>query len=421
MHHDYPLITTMAVGLVLACIFALGAHRLRLPLIAGYLAAGVVIGPFTPGFVADQEIATQLAEMGVILLMFGVGLHFSISDLLSVRRIAVPGALVQMSVATAAGTALALALGWGLGAGLIFGLSLSVASTVVLLRALQDRDAIETPTGRIAVGWLVVEDLAMVLALVLIPALAGPLGGEQAPVAADTAAVASMGIGTTGAVLLLTGVKLAAFLIVMLTLGSRVIPWFLDKTASTGQRELFRLSVLAIAIGTAWASSTIFDVSFALGAFFAGMLMAGSPLSAQALKDVLPFRDAFAVLFFVSVGMLFNPAVLWEDPLPVLATVAIIIGVKSFAAYAIVRMFGHDRHTGAVIAASLAQIGEFSFILIVLGVDLAIVPPEARDLVVAGALVSIVLNPLVFATLDRLYPPEPGPSPSRDGPAPARH
>ncbi len=410
MHHDYPLITTMAVGLVLACIFAMGAHKLRLPLIAGYLAAGVIIGPFTPGFVADQKIATQLAEMGVILLMFGVGLHFSLKDLLSVRAIALPGAIGQMAVATAAGTALGLTLGWGLGAGLIFGLSLSVASTVVLLRALQERDAVQTPSGRIAVGWLLVEDMAMVLALVLIPALAGPLGGTELPVAADTAAVASMGFGTTGAVLLLTAVKLAAFVIVMLTLASRAIPWFLDKTANTGQRELFRLSVLAIALGTAWAASSIFDVSFALGAFFAGMLMAGSPLSSQALKDVLPFRDAFAVLFFVSVGMLFNPTVLWLDPLPVIATVLIIIGVKSVAAYAIVRAFGHPRHTGAVIAASLAQIGEFSFILIVMGVDLAIVPEEARDLVVAGALGSIVLNPFVFMLLDRIYPPEHAPA-----------
>ena len=234
MHHDYPLITTMAVGLVLACLLAMVAHRLRLPLIAGYLAAGVIIGPFTPGFVADQKIATQLAEMGVILLMFGVGLHFSPKDLLSVRRIALPGAIGQMAVATAAGTALGLALGWGLGAGLIFGLSLSVASTIVLLRALQERNAIETPSGRIAVGWLLVEDMAMVLALVLIPALAGPLGGTEPPVAPDTAAVASMGLGTTGAVLFLTAVKLAAFLIVMLTLGSRLIPWLLDKTAMTG-------------------------------------------------------------------------------------------------------------------------------------------------------------------------------------------
>lgn len=413
MHHDYPLITTMAVGLVLACLFAMVAHRLRLPLIAGYLAAGVIIGPFTPGFVADQKIATQLAEMGVILLMFGVGLHFSLKDLLSVRNIAIPGAVGQMAVASAAGTALGLALGWGLGAGLIFGLSLSVASTVVLLRALQERNAVATPSGRIAVGWLLVEDMAMVLALVLIPALAGPLGGTEPPVAADTAAVASMGLGTTGAVLLLTAVKLAAFLIVMLTLGSRLIPWFLDKTASTGQRELFRLSVLAIALGTAWAASSIFEVSFALGAFFAGMLMAGSPLSSQALKDVLPFRDAFAVLFFVSVGMLFNPAVLWENPLPVVATILIIVCVKSVAAYGIVRAFGHDRHTGAVIAASLAQIGEFSFILIVMGVDLAIVPEEARDLVVAGALGSIVLNPFVFMLLDRLYPAEHAPAPER--------
>jgi CPA2 family monovalent cation:H+ antiporter-2 len=406
MPHDVPLIATMAVGLALACVLALAAHRLRLPLIAGYLAAGVLIGPFTPGYVADQEIAAQLAEMGVILLMFGVGLHFSLRELLSVRALAIPGALGQIAVATAAGGLVGVALGWGLKAGLVFGLALSVASTVVLLRALTDRGLLDTPQGKVAVGWLIVEDLVMVVALVMIPAVAGLLGGRAQPLDAETAEVARLGFGTVGAVLIVTAVKVAAFVTVMLVVGRRVIPWALEQTAATGQRELFRLSVLAIALGVAYAATAIFGVSFALGAFFAGMVMAGSTLSAQALKDALPFRDAFAVLFFVSVGMLFDPAVLWEQPLAVLATVGIILGVKSAVAYGITRAFGHVRRTGLTIAASLAQIGEFSFILIVMGVKLAIVPAEARDLVVAGALVSIILNPLLFRLIDRLTPVE---------------
>ena len=401
MHHEMTLITTMAAGLGLACILGLLAHRLRLPLIAGYLAAGVVIGPFTPGYVADQEIASQLAEMGVILLMFGVGLHFSLSDLLSVRRIAIPGAIGQIAVASAVGAGLAVALGWSLGAGLIFGLSLSVASTVVLLRALQERGLVAEEQGRIAVGWLIVEDLVMVLALVMIPPLAGLLGGEAAPVEAAPAGIAELGLGTVGGTLLLTLVKVSAFVAVMLIGGSRVVPWLLHFTAHTGQRELFRLSVLAIALGVAFAASEIFGVSFALGAFFAGMVMSRSTLSAQAMKDTLPFRDAFAVLFFVSVGMLFNPHVLIDAPVAVAVTVLVIIGVKSVAAYAIVRGFGYDRDVGLTIAASLAQIGEFSFILIVMAEGMGIVPPEARDLVVAGALASILFNPALFRALDR--------------------
>ncbi|MCF1707767.1 cation:proton antiporter [Tabrizicola sp. J26] len=395
------MITTIAVGLALACILGVVAHRLRLPLIAGYLAAGVVIGPFTPGYVADQEIASQLAEMGVILLMFGVGLHFSLKDLLSVRRIAIPGAIGQIAVATAFGAALGIALGWGVGAGLIFGLSLSVASTVVLLRALQDRALVAEEQGRIAVGWLIVEDLVMVVALVMIPPLAGLLGGQSQPVDANTAEVARLGFGTVGATLLLTAIKVTAFVAVMLIGGARVVPWLLHYTAHTGQRELFRLSVLSIALGVAFAASAIFGVSFALGAFFAGMVMSRSTLSAQAMKDTLPFRDAFAVLFFVSVGMLFNPNVLVEQPVALAVTILVIIAVKSVAAYGIVRAFGYDKEVGLTIAASLAQIGEFSFILIVMAEGLDIVPPEARDLIVAGALASILFNPLMFAVLDR--------------------
>lgn len=409
MHHATPLITTLVAGLGLAFLFGLAAQRLRLPLIAGYLFAGMVIGPFTPGYVANQALATELAEIGVILLMFGVGLHFSVKELMSVKTIAIPGALGQIAVATAAGTGLGWMMGWGLGAGLIFGLALSVASTVVLLRALQERDLVETQRGRIAVGWLVVEDLAMVLALVMIPPLAGLLGGREVPVEESAAQVARIGIGPIAATLLITAAKVSAFVAIMLVVGRRLIPWLLEYVAGTGSRELFRLSVLAIALGVAYGSSTIFGVSFALGAFFAGMVMAGSTLSAQAMKDVMPLRDAFAVLFFVSVGMLFNPLVLIENPLAVLATVLVILLVKSLAAWGIMRAFGHDDERALTIAASLAQIGEFSFILIVMGVNLAIVPQVASDLVVAGAMASILINPLLFRLIDRKFPARPKP------------
>lgn len=409
MHHATPLITTLVAGLGLAFLFGLAAQRLRLPLIAGYLFAGMVIGPFTPGYVANQALATELAEIGVILLMFGVGLHFSVKELMSVKTIAIPGALGQIAVATAAGTGLGWMMGWELGAGLIFGLALSVASTVVLLRALQERDLVETQRGRIAVGWLVVEDLAMVLALVMIPPLAGLLGGREVPVEESAAQVARIGIGPIAATLLITATKVSAFVAIMLVVGRRLIPWLLEYVAGTGSRELFRLSVLAIALGVAYGSSTIFGVSFALGAFFAGMVMAGSTLSAQAMKDVMPLRDAFAVLFFVSVGMLFNPLVLIENPLAVLATVLVILLVKSLAAWGIMRAFGHDDERALTIAASLAQIGEFSFILIVMGVNLAIVPQVASDLVVAGAMASILINPLLFRLIDRKFPAQPKP------------
>ncbi|MGL4310844.1 MAG: cation:proton antiporter [Paracoccaceae bacterium] len=401
MPHHTPLIATLVVGLCLACAMGLVAQRLRLPILAGYLLAGVVIGPFTPGYVADQDIAAQLAELGVILLMFGVGLHFSVGDLMAVRRIAVPGALGQIAVATAFGTGMGWLMGWGVGGGLIFGLSLSVASTVVLLRALQDRRLVETEKGRIAVGWLVVEDMAMVLALVLIPPLAGSLGGEAQPVDTSAAEVARLGIGPVAATLLLTLAKVTAFVALMLVVGRRLAPMMLHYVANTGSRELFRLTVLSVALGVAFGSAYFFGVSFALGAFFAGMVMAGSTLSAQAMKETLPLRDAFAVLFFVSVGMLFDPAIVIEAPLALLATVAIIVLVKSLAAYGITRIFGYGRDTALTIAASLAQIGEFSFILIVMAVGLDILPPEARDLTVAGALVSILVNPVLFAALDR--------------------
>ena len=401
MDHDTPLIATIVAGLCLAFVFGLIAHRLRLPVIAGYLLAGVVIGPSTPGFVADQSIAGQLSEVGVILLMFGVGLHFSVKDLMAVRVIAVPGAVGQILVATLFGVLVGWWMGWGYGAGLIFGLSLSVASTVVLLRGLQDRELDKTPRGKIAVGWLVVEDLVMVVALVLIPPLAGLLGGDVVPIEDGAREVARMGIGPIAATLLITAVKVTTFVVLMLVVGRRVIPAVLHYTAHTGSRELFRLAVLATALGVAFGSAYFFGVSFALGAFFAGMVMAESTLASQAMREILPLRDAFAVLFFVSVGMLFNPAILLAAPFALLATVAVIILVKSAGAYVIMRAFGYERGAALTIAASLAQIGEFSFILIVMGLDLAIVPPEARDLVVAGAFVSILVNPLLFHLLNR--------------------
>jgi CPA2 family monovalent cation:H+ antiporter-2 len=399
-----PLLTTLVAGLGIAFILGLLAQRLRVSPIVGYLLAGVVIGPATPGIFADPEIAAELAEIGVILLMFGVGLHFSISDLLSVRRIALPGAIAQIVIATALGTGLALLLGWSLPSGLVFGLALSVASTVVLLRALQERRLLDTDQGRIAVGWLIVEDLAMVLALVLIPALAGfesaPPGlAEEDP--EMPARAAGVGLGSVLAAVGLTVLKVAAFVALMLIVGRRFIPWLLHLVAHSGSRELFRLSVLAIAIGIAFGAAELFDVSFALGAFFAGMVLAESALSQQAAQESLPFRDAFAVLFFVAVGMLFDPGIIVDRPLAVLATVAIIIVGKSLAAYAIVRAFGRSTRTALVISASLAQVGEFSFILAGLGVALNLLPEEGRDLILAGAIISILLNPVAFDILER--------------------
>ncbi|MEP9386698.1 cation:proton antiporter [Mesorhizobium sp. KR9-304] len=405
MPHETPLIATIVAGLGLAFIFGALANRFRIPPLVGYLVAGVLVGPNTPGFVADQSLALELAEIGVILLMFGVGLHFSLKDLLSVRAIAVPGAIVQIAFATVLGAGLAWALGWSIGAGLVFGLALSVASTVVLLRALQERRLIETERGRIAVGWLIVEDLAMVLALVLLPALAGVLGGTNGDVPAAGVEVfalpANFGVwGVVGVTL----AKVAAFVALMLVVGRRVIPWILHYVAHTGSRELFRLSVLAIALGVAFGASHLFGVSLALGAFFAGMIMSESELSHRAAEESLPLRDAFSVLFFVSVGMLFDPMSLLEQPWPILATVFIIIVGKSVAAFLIVVAFRHPIGTALTISASLAQIGEFSFILAELGVGLNLLPEEGRDLILAGAILSIVLNPLVFAGIDRLKP-----------------
>ncbi|HEX2761848.1 MAG TPA: YbaL family putative K(+) efflux transporter [Rhizomicrobium sp.] len=395
MHDVSPLIAVIAGGLGLAFVFGALAHRFRLPPLVGYLLAGVAVGPFTPGFVADTHLALQLAEIGVILLMFGVGLHFSLRDLLSVKAIAIPGAVAQIAIATLLGMGLAHLMGWSLGAGLLFGLALSVASTVVLLRAMQERRLIETDRGRIAVGWLIVEDIAMVLALVLLPPLAGILNGDNGG-----------GIGAITSSLMLTMGKLAGFVLTMLVVGRRVIPWILHYIAHTGSRELFRLAVLAIALGFAYGAVVLFDVSFALGAFFAGMILSESELSQRAAHETLPLRDAFAVLFFVSVGMLFNPAILLHDWAPLLGTILIVVVGKSLAAYAIVRMFGHSRGTALTISASLAQIGEFSFILAALGISLKLLPEQGQDLILAAAIVSIMLNPLIFGLLDRMMKDE---------------
>jgi monovalent cation:H+ antiporter-2, CPA2 family len=393
MPHHSPLISTIVIALALAWMLGALAHRLRLPPIVGYILAGVLIGPATPGFVADQTLASELAEIGVILLMFGVGLHFSLEDLLSVKSIAVPGAIVQIVCATLLGMGLAHWLGWTKSAGLVFGLALSVASTVVLLRALQERRLVETERGRIAVGWLIVEDLVMVLTLVLLPAFVSALGGKGGGTTGFT------GVATAAA---LTIAKVVAFVAIMLIVGKRLIPWVLHYMAHTGSRELFRLAVFVIVLGAAFAAAELFGVSFALGAFFAGMILSESPLSHRAAEETLPLRDAFAVIFFVSVGMLFRPAILVEDPLAVLATLAIILLGKSLAAFAIIRLFGYPASTALLVSVSLAQIGEFSFILAGLGVELGLLSERGRNLILAGAIFSIVINPLLFAGLELL-------------------
>ncbi|UWU14685.1 Kef family K(+) transporter [Rhizobium sullae] len=406
MPHDTPLISTIVGGLVLAFILGAIANRLKLPPLVGYLLAGILVGPHTPGYVADQDLAPELAEIGVILLMFGVGLHFSLKDLLSVRGVAVPGAVVQIAFATLLGWGLGALMGWPTGGSLVFGLALSVASTVVLLKALQERRLVETERGKIAVGWLIVEDLAMVLALVLIPAAASIGGGEHAPVEPLSAGLnrlfgLDLGIG---GIIGMTLVKVALFVALMLVFGRKLIPWTMHRIAHTGSRELFRLGVLAIALGVAFGAAKLFGVSLALGAFFAGMVLAESELSHRAAQESLPLRDAFAVLFFVSVGMLFDPNILIEKPLPLLATVFIIVIGKSVAAFLIVLLFRKPAGTALTISASLGQIGEFSFILAALGVDLGLLPQEGRDLILAGAIISIILNPLLFFACDRMRP-----------------
>ncbi|MDK9704577.1 MAG: Kef family K(+) transporter [Sulfuritalea sp.] len=390
MGHNIPLITTIAAGFGVALILGIVAEKLKVPALVGYLVAGILIGPATPGFVADVPIASQLSEIGVMLLMFGVGLHFSLNDLLAVKRIAVPGAIVQMSLATMLGLAMAWWWGWSLGSGLIFGLSLSCASTVVLLKALESRGVLDSMNGRIAVGWLVVEDLACVLVLVLMPPLAGLLGG-----AANQVATADPLWMTIAKTLL----EVSAFIALMLIVGRRALPWLLWQVSRTGSRELFTLCVIAVAIGIAYGAAQLFSVSFALGAFFAGMVMRESEFSHRAAEESLPLRDAFSVLFFVSVGMLFEPAILVEQPVRVIAVVAIIVLGKTLAALALVIAFRYPLNTALTVAASLAQIGEFSFILAGLGLALGLLPSEGMSLVLAGALISIALNPLLFAAI----------------------
>jgi CPA2 family monovalent cation:H+ antiporter-2 len=395
MDHEPVLISTIAVGLSAAFIGGLIARRLRLPAIVGYIVAGIAIGPFTPGFIADQEIATELAELGVILLMFGVGIHFSIRDLLAVRSIALPGAIGQITVATVLGVLLGLALGWGFGGGLVLGLALSVASTVVLLRALMDRGELDSQQGRIAVGWLIVEDLFTVVVLVLLPTVAPLLGGTASEGAG------AGGLGPVGDILLAL-VKATVFAVLMIVAGARLVPWLLVIVARDGSRELFTLAVLAIALGIAFLASAVFGVSFALGAFLAGAVVGESDMSHQAAADALPLRDAFAVLFFVSVGMLLDPAVLLAAPLAVLAVVLLVVFAKSIAAFAIVAVFGYPTRVGLTVAAGLAQIGEFSFILGTLGLGLGLLPDEGFQLIVAGALLSIAINPFLFRAVDPL-------------------
>ncbi|KNC08567.1 cation:proton antiport protein [Klebsiella sp. RIT-PI-d] len=389
MHHATPLITTIVGGLVLAFILGMIANKLRISPLVGYLLAGVLAGPFTPGFVADTKLAPELAELGVILLMFGVGLHFSLKDLMAVKAIAIPGAIAQIAVATLLGMGLAALMDWSLMTGIVFGLCLSTASTVVLLRALEERQLIDSQRGQIAIGWLIVEDLVMVLTLVLLPAVAGML--EKG----------NVGLASLSLDMAITIGKVVAFIAIMMVVGRRLVPWILARSAATGSRELFTLSVLALALGIAFGAVELFDVSFALGAFFAGMVLNESELSHRAAHDTLPLRDAFAVLFFVSVGMLFDPMILLDQPLAVLGTLAIIIFGKSVAALLLVRMFGHSQRTALTIATSLAQIGEFAFILAGLGMALNLLPQTGQNLVLAGAILSIMLNPILFVILER--------------------
>jgi CPA2 family monovalent cation:H+ antiporter-2 len=385
MHDNLSLITTIAAALGFGLIFGMIAVRFKLPALVGYLAAGVLIGPATPGFIADVALAGQLAEIGVMLLMFGVGLHFSLTDLMEVRRIALPGAVLQIVVATGMGMGVAHLWGWSLGAGLVFALALSVASTVVLLRALEERGELDSFNGRIAVGWLVVEDLVTVLMLVMLPALAGPLGGNAASDGGSLWGTLAMTLG-----------QVAAFIVFMLVVGRKLFPWFLWRVARTGSRELFTLAVIAAAVGIAYGSSALFGVSFALGAFFAGMVLRESALSHRAAQESLPLRDAFSVLFFVSVGMLFDPRVLVEHPLQVAAAVAIILVGKSVAAFLLVVALRYPVNTAITVSASLAQIGEFSFILAALGLKLGLLPVLGQNLILAGAIISIAVNPLLF-------------------------
>jgi CPA2 family monovalent cation:H+ antiporter-2 len=397
MHHTPSLIATIVAGIGLAFIFGTIANRLRVSPLVGYLLAGVVVGPFTPGFVADQVLAPQLAEIGVILLMFGVGLHFSLKDLLAIRAIVIPGAIVQVTASAALGWTLAWFLGASPVGAVAFGVALSVASTVVLMRALQERHLVETDRGHIVVGWLVVQDLLMVIVLVLLPPIAAAFGqGGTAAGAVD--------YGSLAASLGITLAKVALFVVLMLIVGRRAIPMLLHYIAHTGSRELFRLAVLSVALGVALAASELFGVSFALGAFFAGMTLSESELSQVAAEESLPLRDAFAVLFFVSVGMLFDPTILVQDPLPIGGVLLLVLVGNPLLAFLLARLFGARFDAALLLAAGLAQIGEFSFILADLGIGLGVLSEHARHLILAGSILSILVNPLLFAFPGWLLP-----------------
>ncbi|EPG35488.1 cation:proton antiporter [Acinetobacter colistiniresistens] len=392
MPHDVDLIILLAVGFGMALIFGYIAARLRLPPLIGYLVAGIIISPNTPGVVGDIQLANQLAELGVMFLMFGVGMHFSLKDLLQVRRIALPGAILQIAVATLLGIGVSMFWGWSFGSALIFGLSLSCASTVVLLKALGDRGLLDSVNGKIAVGWLLVEDLVMVLALVLLPATAVLLGGQALP-GTDTSQSIWMTIG-------ITLLKVTGFIAFMLIIGKRLVPMIMQFVARLGSRELFTLTVVAAAVSIAYGSYAVFGVSMALGAFFAGMVVKESDFSHRAEEETLPLREIFAILFFVSVGMLFDPSILVEEPLRILAVVAIIMVGKTLAAMALVLFFRYPINTALTVGASLAQIGEFSFILATLGLSLGLLTPDAQNLILAGALFSITLNSFVFSAIE---------------------
>ena len=392
MEHEFTLIATLAWGLCLALFFGFLANRLRIPALVGYLLAGVCIAPTTPGFVGDVALAAQLSELGVTLLMFGVGLHFSVRELMRVKSIAIPGAVLQMAAATVLGCLLALWWDWSLLAAGIFGLSLSCASTVVLIRALQGFGALESGEGQVAVGWLVVEDLATVLLLVLLPSLAGVVkDGAVGQVDSDFLWM-----------MLETGVLIVGFIATMMVVGRRILPWALMQAVKTGSREIFTLCVIAIAIGVAYASTEIFKVSFALGAFFAGMMMRESEYAHRAAQDTLPLQDAFSVIFFLGVGMLFDPTIIIREPLRVLGVLAIIILGKALVSIVLVRALGYNWRYALTIGASLSQVGEFSFILGGLGVSLGFLPQEGMTLILAGAIFSIALNPLVFKLIKPL-------------------
>ncbi|OYX48702.1 MAG: Kef family K(+) transporter [Alphaproteobacteria bacterium 32-64-14] len=395
MSHESPLIALLAIGFGLAFVFGAIAARLKLSPLVGYLVAGVVIGPFTPGFTADEQLAQDVADVGVILLMFGVGLHFSPRDLMSVRAVAVPITLLTIAGTVLAGVGVAMLFGWGYEAGIVFGLSLSVASTVVSLRNLQDRRVIQSERGKLTVGWLVVEDIAMVLAMVLLPTWA-----QMRSQAVDGEMMTVLQMQDVGLAIVLTLGKVAVFALIVLVGGKRIVPWVLHRVVHMGSRELFRLCVLAIALGVAYAASAVFQISVALGALFAGLIMAESELSQQAANETLPLRDAFAVLFFVSIGMLFDPVVLLEDPWPLLATVGIILVFRSLLSLGLLRLFGQSHETAATVTAARAQVGEFSFILAGVGLNLGLMPVDTRNVILGGAIISIVLNPLVIVLLD---------------------